>query len=308
MPTGACGINCDVCRLHISGICSTCGAGTSEHGAMKMAAQERILGRPCPILACAAMNHIAYCMRDCQQFPCDNFSAGPYPLAQGFLEMQKRRRKEKPPARTPAGAKTTIPPEYWERLLSLNRADVCERTLAAPHESNGYRLKFLNKELWVDLHELCLKTKPHLIWQKLHDPLLELVVLLYLQNASYAPQRNEMITVNELKEKHFFVGIHSLDIQGVLDRFGNDPQGFRAAAEAIGGRPAAFADVAYTFQPLPKVPVTYLLWLGDEEFKPRLTVCFDRSIEKHFAADGIWALVKRLSFELVTGSDLINLA
>lgn len=304
MPTGACGINCDVCRLHISGICSSCGAGTSEQGALKMAAQEKILGRPCPILACAAMNRVAYCMRGCHQFPCDNFTAGPYPYAKGFLDMQERRRREKPSARTPAGTKTSIPNEYWNRLASLDSGSVCERTLAVPHESGGYLLKFLNKDVWADPADQCLKTKQSLDWQKLDDPLLELVVLLYLQNASYAPLRNEMVTVNELKEKHFFVGIHSLDIQGVIDRFGNDPEGFRFAAEALGGKPEHFADVSYVFLPLPKVPVTYLLWLGDEEFKPRITVCFDRSIEKHFAADGIWALVKRLSFELLTGVGL----
>ena len=28
MPTGACGINCDVCRLNIDGLCSSCGSGT----------------------------------------------------------------------------------------------------------------------------------------------------------------------------------------------------------------------------------------------------------------------------------------
>ncbi|MFZ5571085.1 MAG: DUF3786 domain-containing protein [Thermodesulfobacteriota bacterium] len=301
MPTGACGINCDVCRLNLGGVCSSCGAGTSEQGAMKMAAQERILGRPCPILACAAMNRVAYCMQGCNQFPCDNFSAGPYPFSKGFLEMQQRRRQEKPPARSPAGQLAGIPEEYWNRLAALESADVCERTLAVPHESGGYRLAFLNKELWIDLAERKVKIQHGPNWESREDPLLELVALLYLNNASYAALRNEMVTVNELKEGHFFVGIHSLDIQGVLDRFGGDPHGFRLAAEAAGGRPEPFADIAYVFPALPKIPVTYLLWLGDEEFKPRLTVCFDRSIEKHFAADGIWALVKRLSFELLTG-------
>ncbi len=271
-----------------------------------MATQERILGRPCPILACAAMNRVGYCIRGCNQFPCDNFTAGPYPYAKGFLDMQKRRRREKPPARTPAGQVAPIPDEYWRHLVALESGDVCERSLATPHESGGYRLTFLNKELWIDLTGQCLKIKQGLDWKHLEDSLLELVVLLYLNNASYASLRNEMITVNELKESHFFVGIHSLDVQGVLDRFGSDPNGFRLAAEAVGGKPEAFADLSYVFLPLPKIPVTYLLWLGDEEFKPRLTVCFDRSIEKHFAADGIWALVKRLSFELLTGVGFYN--
>ena len=44
MATGACGINCDTCRLNLRGTCSTCGSGTSEEGRLKLAAQERLLG------------------------------------------------------------------------------------------------------------------------------------------------------------------------------------------------------------------------------------------------------------------------
>lgn len=56
MPTGACGINCDTCRLNLLGICTTCGSGTSAEAQRKMAAQQRLLGAPCPILDCAAIN------------------------------------------------------------------------------------------------------------------------------------------------------------------------------------------------------------------------------------------------------------
>ncbi len=70
MATGACGINCDICRLNVLGICSTCGSGGSQEAQRKIAAQERILGAPCPILTCAREKHIEYCLRDCDRFPC----------------------------------------------------------------------------------------------------------------------------------------------------------------------------------------------------------------------------------------------
>lgn len=300
MPTAACGIDCDVCQLMVSGICSTCGPGDSDAGIRKMAAQERILGASCPVLACAVMNAISYCPRDCGQFPCENFSAGPYPYSNGFIDMQSRRRQEKPPVKTPAGAAVSIPPEYWSDLAGMDTADVCARCLVQPGQAGGIILNFLNREIWVDIDGRGLKKKTGGRWEDVDDPLLELVLLLYLQNASRVPLSYEMVTVNELKERHFFVGFHALDIDGVAKRFGSDPAGFERAARTIGGAPKDFADLAYTFLPLPKVPVTYLLWLGDAEFAPRVTVCFDRSIEQHFAADGIWALVKRISFELVT--------
>jgi hypothetical protein len=300
MPTAACGLNCDVCRLMVSGICSTCGPGDSADGARKMAAQERILGTPCPVLACAVMNKIAYCPRDCRQFPCENFSAGPYPYSNGFIEMQSRRRQEKPAVKTPAGAVVTIPPAYWPDLAAMDTADVCARCLVHPGQTGGYVLTFLDRDIWMDVDDRSLKKKTDGPWETIDDPLLELVLLLYLQHASRVPLRYEMVTVNELKESHFFAGIHALDVDGVARRFGDDPAGFEKTARTLGGTSKDYADRAYTFMPLPKVPVTYLLWLGDDEFPPRVTVCFDRSIEQHFAADGIWALVKRITFEMVT--------
>jgi hypothetical protein len=61
MATGACGINCDVCRLNVLGVCSSCGPGTSMEAQQKMAVQVRVLGAPCPILECAANRAIDYC-------------------------------------------------------------------------------------------------------------------------------------------------------------------------------------------------------------------------------------------------------
>ncbi len=92
MPTGACGINCDVCGLSAAGACMTCGAGTSEEGRAKMSAQKKLLGNVCPILGCAADKGIDYCSRDCGDFPCETLSAGPFPLSEGYLMMQRRRR------------------------------------------------------------------------------------------------------------------------------------------------------------------------------------------------------------------------
>ncbi len=116
MPTGACGINCDVCKLHLLGTCSSCGSGTSAEAEKKLAAQRRLLGSTCSILACAQLNQVEYCLRDCNQFPCDNFRTGPYPFSQGFLNMQGRRLKERPPAFAPGGSRVSVAADYWDQL------------------------------------------------------------------------------------------------------------------------------------------------------------------------------------------------
>ena len=99
MPTGACGINCDVCGLYVKGVCGTCAAGTDERAQKKLAEQLEVINMRCPILECAVERKVGYCLRDCEEFPCTKFEsgfkslmgAGPYPYSNGFLAMFRTR-------------------------------------------------------------------------------------------------------------------------------------------------------------------------------------------------------------------------
>ena len=292
MPTGACGINCDVCRLNFLEICSTCESGRSQKGREKLAAQLRIMGAPCPILACALEKRIAYCPKDCEEFPCDSFRRGPYPYSEEYLNMQERRRNEEPLHKTPSGDIVVVPVQYWEELKERAPEEVCMNSLAPP---TGILLPFLKEYLLVDIESRCLHRQSHGRWARAENPLLELVCLSYLLNAGPQSLSQQMVSAKELRTGHFFTGPHELKTQPLLNRHGNDLEGFKKAAERAGGEDLGLADAAYKFEALPKIPLHYLFWKGDEEFDPRLSVLFDRSIEYHLAADIIWGLVTLVS-------------
>jgi DNA-binding SARP family transcriptional activator len=63
MYTGPCGIACSVCRYYLCGQCQ-CRAG----GDLRPTAQ--VTHGLCPVLQCARARNIAYCTRDCIDFPC----------------------------------------------------------------------------------------------------------------------------------------------------------------------------------------------------------------------------------------------
>ncbi|MEW6666648.1 MAG: DUF3786 domain-containing protein [Thermodesulfobacteriota bacterium] len=299
MPTGACGIDCDACRLKLMGLCSTCGSGTSPEGRTKLAAQFTILGSPCPILECAIEKHVDHCIGDCTGFPCERFRAGPYPFSEGFLKMQERRRGDMPRAKTPLGQTVQVPIQYWEDLAARDPDEICRAALAEAHPPEGFLLSFLNEPLLVDLRERCVKRAKGGAWEKEGQDLLELIMLVYLLGAKDEPLDQEKITVQELKDARFFQGPHELHLEPVLRRYGRDREGFKEAARSLGADPLDLADAAFRIQAFPRVPVYYLLWEGDEEFGPRLSVLFDRSVERHLSADGIWGLVHLVTLALV---------
>jgi hypothetical protein len=126
--------------------------------------------------------------------------------------------------------------------------------------------------------------------------------LVYLLNAAPEPLSEEMVGVEGLKDAQFFHGPHELMVQPLLNRYGNDLDGFKKAVEDLDGEILELADVGCRVWALPKIPIYYLLWKGDEEFEPRLSILFDRSIEYHLSADAIWGLVNQVSHILVVGS------
>jgi hypothetical protein len=195
MPTGACGINCDVCQLNLLGHCSSCGPGRSGQAARKSAAQQLLLGHPCAILECARLNHIDHCSRDCPSFPCDNFTDSSYPFGRAFLDMQRRRRQQGPPPVDPAGRPIQIDPGEWNALASRDLARVAGFTLTGiDPDSKALRFTFLNRQIRVDPKKRCLLEKRADGWVPLTSPLLELVILDYLTRVTcLQPLGREMI-------------------------------------------------------------------------------------------------------------------
>ncbi len=193
-----------------------------------------------------------------------------------------------------------VPPRYWDDLKNLDMNRVCECSLAISHDSGGLRIPFLNNDLLVDIENRCLWRICPDRHEKIDHSLLELVVLVYLLNVTHDLIGREMISVSDLKDAHFFQGPHTLKKGPILKRYGRDLSGFKKAAESLDGEFLDLADAAYKFSPLPKIPLYYLLWEGDDEFDPHLSILFDRSIERHFTADAIWGLVNLVSNELLT--------
>jgi hypothetical protein len=227
--------------------------------------------------------------------------------SQGYLAMQKRRRKQIPPASAPNRERVNVAPDYWDELQQRDINILCNLTLFTPVSPQQLSFLFLNEEVLVDLSDRCLKRSGGSGWQKTDDPLLELATVLYLINVKEVyPLGKDIVGTKDLKEANFFQGPHALKVEALIKRYGYDINGFKAAAVFLRGEALDMADSAYKFLPFPRIPLYYLLWEGDEEFKPRINVLFDRSIENIFAADAIWALVNRVSVALIEGPTAIE--
>jgi hypothetical protein len=86
----------------------------------------------------------------------------------------------------------------------------------------------------------------------------------------------------------------------IARHLGGNVDHFVKAAERLSGRPAPQGDKAYTINALPLVPLTYVLWKGDEEFPPRSQVLLDASVEAYLDAEAITHLASITTSRLLT--------
>ncbi len=135
-------------------------------------------------------------------------------------------------------------------------------------------------------------------------PLREKVLILhYFTQAKGTPLSGELITFRELPEgKVYLPTFLKRTVKPLEDNFGKEPHRLVEVSEALGGIETDYGDTAVTLNPFSRVPLTIVLWHGDEEFEPKGNIIFDASITDYLSTEDItvvseiiaWKLVRRL--------------
>jgi hypothetical protein len=210
--------------------------------------------------------------------------------------MQQQRHGEFLKTYAPDGSHLEADQIYWKELAQKDINALCNFTFFDAIGQDRMQFQFLNERVQVDIGQRCLLRHIDDSWQISDDPLLTLATIMYLNNITGVyPLGKDIVGIKDLKEGHFFTGPHELCLSPLLERYGDDLDGFRRTGTILHGNPMEMADAAFRLLPFPRLPLYYLLWVGDVEFKPRIQVLVDRSIEKTLPADAIWALINRVS-------------
>lgn len=110
----------------------------------------------------------------------------------------------------------------------------------------------------------------------------EIVLLHYLANCSPRDVEGNNIAFQELPSGSIYIGpFTNRAIRPPVSIFGSNPGALVAAAQKLGGWKTDLGDVAVTVPVLPKIPVTFVLWEGDDEFPASGNVLFDASAPAH---------------------------
>ena len=201
-----------------------------------------------------------------------------------------------------ANPKATTDPFYWDKLSQLHPTDVCNRTEAIYHPAReGYLLPVYNLRYLILPKEkgiLRMEWNDKPVQEALH-PYFTLMVLVYLTEAKDIKPTHTWISEKDLKRgSTFFRGPHRLEVEELIDLFGKDPEAFLKTGKKLGGSEILYGDKGFALDIFPKVFLAYILWEGDAEFPPKISVLFDSTIESHLPLDIIWCMVNETSRRL----------
>jgi hypothetical protein len=179
----------------------------------------------------------------------------------------------------------------WEVLAGLDTEDVCRRALVR-WEAPGYGVPCLGQELRVcpERRELSSETAAggRLVGKLRY--FTELAVLRYLIDARPIPPAGELVRPHLTPGGAIYrEGSHVLPLAGLAARYGRGPEALVAKARELGGRALALADASAELHVFPRVPVTVLLWRGDDEFEARADLLLDSTCTSQLPADIVWS-------------------
>ncbi|MBI4774754.1 MAG: DUF3786 domain-containing protein [Deltaproteobacteria bacterium] len=200
-----------------------------------------------------------------------------------------------------------LDPRLWADLRKASPRDIVRRTEVRFNEAEGiYEVPFLNRRYTVDAVREAMRIHDHAMGPEI-DFQVQLVLMTYLSRAGEVVPLGRMVTEKELRGGiTFFQGPHKLNTAPLLRRFGKNPRSFIDAGRRLEGAVQEYGDASFVLPALPKLPVGFILYCGDDEFPPEMVVTFDASIEAHFQLDVVWALVNVTVEALLAASQHAN--
>ncbi len=128
----------------------------------------------------------------------------------------------------------------------------------------------------------------------------KLLILHYFNSVKGTTAANKLITFRELPEGSvYYPTFLKRTIKPILDHFGKEPPLLIDASEKLSGRKADYGDIAITIDAFRHVPITIVLWRGDEEFAPRGNVLFDTTISDYLPTEDIIVLCETITWRLI---------
>jgi hypothetical protein len=190
-----------------------------------------------------------------------------------------------------------------EKLLNIkNYQQHCRKSDSRYIEKDGKEniiVRYLGEDYAVQFPEMEVTTET----ENNEIPFREKVLILhYLAQAKGTPPSGKYITFRELPEGPvYFRTFSKRTIQPLVKNFGEDPARLLEVGKEFGGVSSDLGDTSIVIPAFHRVPVTIVIWKGDEEFPPEGSVVFDANIQDYLTTEDVTVVSEVITWKLVRG-------
>ena len=182
-----------------------------------------------------------------------------------------------------------------EKLAESDPKEIAGRS-GAEYRDGSLWIKYLGKTVRISHPkiEITVENSENL-------PLRERILILhYLLTANGKLLSGKPITFKELPEGvSYFRTYQARTLKPIASFFGQTPEKLMEIAQKLGGTKADFGDFAVTVPALPRTPLTFVIWKGDDEFLPESNILYDRSVTDYLPVEDIIVLTETAVWKMV---------
>jgi len=175
----------------------------------------------------------------------------------------------------------------------------CRKSGARYVGPNDIVINYLNQPYHITLPDVEISLEDSNVEVSQKDKIL---ILHYFTLAKYTPDTGILITYKQLPGGiSYFPAFSQRAIAPFINHFGKNPELLIKAAAKLGGREADYGDVSVAVNAFDHVPITLVLWRGDEELAPNGSILFDANISDYLSTEDVTVLSETIIWKLVKG-------
>jgi hypothetical protein len=196
--------------------------------------------------------------------------------------------------------------KLWDKLKGVDCEQIARwAACQGRHSPERCILKLVNTDYVIDIDN-----------RKIYIPnedekndtgyLEQLCLLAYLINAKKSGLAGKLVKAVSLPGGAFFFrGPHELPTAKLVNAFGDAPELLKEAGVSLGGKVRDYGDGAIELFVLPKVPMIFVIWKGDDEFEARSSILFDKNAVEQLPLDALWCASKVAAKALIEAGKVL---
>ena len=193
-------------------------------------------------------------------------------------------------------AKREFTKRSLSKVLELSGAEPCgESGLVIRYGGKLYQVQYPEGEISP------FEAKEHGDRVEITDRIL---ILQYLTEVCGVQPSGRWISFRELPSGNNHYAAFKLEAMDPLaKRFGSSPAEFELACLNLGGKKLAMGDLAFAIPVFPRLQLTFILWLADEEWPARVNILFDATASMHLGTESLNVLGNNISEKILSELD-----